>query len=174
MLICVTLGMCLYLTSLRLKQSPLLYSAESGVVGNVLVDPTAKIGEDCRIGPNVTIGPNVVIEDGMHSNCVTTFRCQLTTFDLCFVRCLHKTIHDPGWCRGQEPCVVGQLHCGLAIDRWPMGAHGGNHRAGRGRDCQRRTVHKRRSGVAAQKYFFECARSADHYVSKRDTKENFQ
>lgn len=56
--------MCLYLTSLRLKQSPILYSAESGVVGNVLVDPTAKIGVDCRIGPNVTIGPNVVIEDG--------------------------------------------------------------------------------------------------------------
>lgn len=35
-----------------------------GVVGNVLVDPTAKIGSGCRIGPNVTIGPDVVIEDG--------------------------------------------------------------------------------------------------------------
>lgn len=55
--------MCLYLTSLRLKQSPSLYAGRS-VVGNVLVDPTAKIGADCRIGPNVTIGPNVIIEDG--------------------------------------------------------------------------------------------------------------
>ena len=33
-------------------------------MGNVLVDPTAKIGKGCRIGPNVTIGPDVVIEDG--------------------------------------------------------------------------------------------------------------
>ncbi|XP_037942138.1 mannose-1-phosphate guanyltransferase beta [Teleopsis dalmanni] len=57
-------GMCLYLTSLRQKQSPQLYTGP-GVVGNVLVDPTAKIGEGCRIGPNVTIGPNAVIEDGV-------------------------------------------------------------------------------------------------------------
>ncbi|XP_039951513.1 mannose-1-phosphate guanyltransferase beta [Bactrocera tryoni] len=57
-------GMCLYLTSLRQKQSCKLYTGP-GVVGNVLVDPTAKIGEGCRIGPNVTIGPDVVIEDGV-------------------------------------------------------------------------------------------------------------
>lgn len=56
--------MCLYLSSLRQKQSPKLYTGP-GVVGNVLVDPTAKIGEGCRIGPNVTIGPDVVIEDGV-------------------------------------------------------------------------------------------------------------
>ncbi|KAJ6635597.1 Mannose-1-phosphate guanyltransferase beta [Pseudolycoriella hygida] len=56
--------MCLYMTSLRQKNSSLL-SSETGIVGNVLVDPTAKIGNDCRIGPNVTIGPNVVIEDGV-------------------------------------------------------------------------------------------------------------
>jgi mannose-1-phosphate guanylyltransferase len=29
------------------------------------VDPTAKIGLNCRIGPNVTIGPDVEIEDGV-------------------------------------------------------------------------------------------------------------
>lgn len=66
-------GMCLYLTSLRQKNSVLLYRApkdEAGtetttVVGNVLVDPSARIGVNCRIGPNVTIGPNVVIADGV-------------------------------------------------------------------------------------------------------------
>jgi len=57
-------GMCLYLTSLRQKNSSAL-SSRTGIVGNVLVDPTAKIGSDCRIGPNVTIGPNVIIEDGV-------------------------------------------------------------------------------------------------------------
>ncbi|CAI4219956.1 unnamed protein product [Parascedosporium putredinis] len=33
--------------------------------GNVLIDPSAKIGKDCRIGPNVTIGPGVVVGDGV-------------------------------------------------------------------------------------------------------------
>nr|CAD7260935.1 unnamed protein product [Timema shepardi]CAD7404644.1 unnamed protein product [Timema poppensis]CAD7575821.1 unnamed protein product [Timema californicum] len=56
-------GMSLYLTSLRQKNSTLLYSGP-GTVGNVLVDPTARIGPGCRIGPNVTIGPEVVIEAG--------------------------------------------------------------------------------------------------------------
>lgn len=55
--------MCLYLTSLRQKDPSRLYDGP-GVVGNVLVDPTARIGNDCQIGPNVTIGPDVVIEDG--------------------------------------------------------------------------------------------------------------
>ncbi|KAL3853469.1 hypothetical protein ACJMK2_017005 [Sinanodonta woodiana] len=57
-------GMCMYLTSLRQKNPACLYQGP-GVVGNVLVDPSAKIGKNCRIGPNVTIGPNVVIEDGV-------------------------------------------------------------------------------------------------------------
>lgn len=55
--------MCLYLTSLKQRSPEKLYDGP-GVVGNVLVDPSAKIGSGCRIGPNVTIGPDVVIEDG--------------------------------------------------------------------------------------------------------------
>lgn len=55
--------MCLYLTSLKQRKADKLYDGP-GVVGNVLVDPTAKIGVGCRIGPNVTIGPDVIIEDG--------------------------------------------------------------------------------------------------------------
>lgn len=56
-------GMCLYLTSLR-QRNPLMLRDGPEIVGNVLVDPSAKIGQGCRIGPNVTIGPDVVIEDG--------------------------------------------------------------------------------------------------------------
>lgn len=55
--------MCMYLTSLRQKNSSKLYN-EVGAVGNVLIDPSATIGKGCRIGPNVTIGPDVIIEDG--------------------------------------------------------------------------------------------------------------
>lgn len=57
-------GMCLYLTSLRKRDPKTLYTDDC-VVGNVLIDPSAKIGKGCHIGPNVTIGPNVVIEDGV-------------------------------------------------------------------------------------------------------------
>lgn len=56
-------GMCMYLTSLKTREPSTLYTA-NGVIGNVLVDPTAKIGNGCKIGPNVTIGPNVIVEDG--------------------------------------------------------------------------------------------------------------
>jgi len=56
-------GMCLYLQS-RKQKGAKLHSGE-GIVGNVLVDPSCKIGSNCRIGPNVTIGPDVVIEDGV-------------------------------------------------------------------------------------------------------------
>ncbi|KAJ8909559.1 hypothetical protein NQ315_015549 [Exocentrus adspersus] len=57
-------GMCLYLQDLRIN-NPAKLTKDEGIVGNVLVDPTAKIGNSCRIGPNVTIGPGVVIEDGV-------------------------------------------------------------------------------------------------------------
>lgn len=58
-------GMCMYLNSLRQKNSNKLYDGP-GVVGNVMIDASATIGKGCRIGPNVTIGPDVVIEDGKH------------------------------------------------------------------------------------------------------------
>lgn len=57
-------GMCLYLTSLRQKQPELLRNG-ADIVGNVLIDASAKLGNNCKIGPNVTIGPDVVIEDGV-------------------------------------------------------------------------------------------------------------
>lgn len=89
-------GMCLYLTSLRQKSSNLLHQGK-GIVGNVLVDPSAKIGQDCRIGPNVTIGPNVVIEDGVCIKRCTILRgakiCSHSWLESCII----------GW-----NCTVGQ------------------------------------------------------------------
>jgi mannose-1-phosphate guanylyltransferase len=60
-------GTCLYLSSLAKKGSKKLVPSSTPYVhqGNVLVDPTAKIGKNCKIGPNVTIGPNVVVGDGV-------------------------------------------------------------------------------------------------------------
>lgn len=60
-------GTCLYLSSLTKKGSKLLTPSTQSFVhgGNVMIDPSAKIGNNCRIGPNVTIGPNVVVGDGV-------------------------------------------------------------------------------------------------------------
>lgn len=60
-------GTCLYLSSLAKKNSKLLTPSSESFVhgGNVLIDPTAKVGRNCRIGPNVTVGPGVVIGDGV-------------------------------------------------------------------------------------------------------------
>lgn len=72
--------MCLYLNSLRQRNSKKLYSCPAEkrtIVGNVLVDPTAKIGADVRIGPNVTIGPNCVIEDGKTQICSNKYHINL-------------------------------------------------------------------------------------------------
>lgn len=55
----------MYLKSLRQKNPERLYNGP-GVVGNVLVAPSAKIGAGCQIGPNVTIGPGATLEDGKH------------------------------------------------------------------------------------------------------------
>ncbi|CAF1096257.1 unnamed protein product [Adineta ricciae] len=88
------IGMGLYLNYVR-HSYPDRLSHENSTVGNVLVDPTAKIGERCRIGPNVVIGARVVIQDGVclknctiladsliksHSwiaNCVIGWRCTI-------------------------------------------------------------------------------------------------
>jgi mannose-1-phosphate guanylyltransferase len=60
-------GTCLYLSALTKKGSKELVPASEPYIhgGNVLIDPTAKIGNNCRIGPNVTIGPGVTIGDGV-------------------------------------------------------------------------------------------------------------
>ena len=57
-------GMCLKLESIRRENPSQLLSGE-GIEGNVLADPSVKIGKGCRIGPNVVLGPGVVVEDGV-------------------------------------------------------------------------------------------------------------
>lgn len=57
-------GMSLFLDWTRKVNNESLAKGE-GIVGNVLIDPTATIGRDCKIGPDVCIGPNVIVEDGL-------------------------------------------------------------------------------------------------------------
>lgn len=90
------IGMGLFLHFLRQKHPDRLHEGP-GIIGNVLVDPTAKIGDGCRIGPNVVIGPGAVIQDGA---CLS--RC--TILQEAVIRS-HSWIHSAiiGW-----KSVVGQ------------------------------------------------------------------
>lgn len=65
------LGLCL--NSLRVSAPHRLASAPY-IVGNVIIDKTAKIGENCIIGPDVSIGPNVVVDDGVRLKHCTIMR----------------------------------------------------------------------------------------------------
>jgi len=101
-------GMCLYLTSLGQKSSPLL-SKGPCLVGNVIVDPTAKIGPNCVIGPNVTIGPGVVIEEGVCIKRSTVLKGarikQHSWMDSCIIG-WSCTVGQ--WVRMENVCVLGE------------------------------------------------------------------
>lgn len=57
-------GTVLYLNSLA-KNHPEKLAKGDNIVGNALVDPSAKISSSAKIGPDVVIGPNVTIGDGV-------------------------------------------------------------------------------------------------------------
>jgi len=58
------IGNHLHLASIR-KNSPSSLAHGEGIVGNVLVHPTAKVAKTAMIGPDVVIGANVVIDDAV-------------------------------------------------------------------------------------------------------------
>lgn len=104
-------GMCLYLGSLGQKGSSQLATSisDSNIVGNVLIDPTAKIGKNCRIGPNVTIGEGAIIEDGVCIKRTTIMRGahikQHSWLESCIVgwKCVVGR-----WVRMENVCVLGE------------------------------------------------------------------
>ncbi|KUG00009.1 UPF0586 protein C9orf41 [Phytophthora nicotianae] len=66
-------GMCLHLDYVERTNADAL-STGPKFIGNVMVDPTAVIGEGCLIGPNVVVGPGCVIEDGVRLSRTTLLR----------------------------------------------------------------------------------------------------
>lgn len=101
-------GTKLYLQFLR-EQMPEKLATSETFHGNVLVDPSAKIGKHCRIGPNVVIGPNVSVEDGVclkNSTVLnnTTIRSHSwVTNSIIGWRC-----HVGRWVRMENVCVLGE------------------------------------------------------------------
>uniref|UniRef100_H2YVA2 mannose-1-phosphate guanylyltransferase n=1 Tax=Ciona savignyi TaxID=51511 RepID=H2YVA2_CIOSA len=90
-------GMCMYLTSLRQKSADMLHKGPE-IIGNVLVDPSVKIGQNCKIGPNVVLGPGVVIEDGVRIK-----RCTIMK---------EAVVKSHSWL---ESCIIGW---GSKVGKW--------------------------------------------------------
>ena len=101
-------GLRLYLDSLR-KKTPSKLAAGPNIVGNVIVDETAKIGEGCLIGPDVAIGPGCIIESGVRlSNC-TIMRGVRVRNHACISSSIigwHCTIGQ--WARLENMTVLGE------------------------------------------------------------------
>jgi len=101
-------GMCLYLNSLGQKNHSLLTKGPC-LRGNVIVDPTARIGQNCVIGPNVTIGAGVVIDDGVCIKRSTVLRGarikQHSWIDSCIIG-WSCTVGQ--WVRMENVCVLGE------------------------------------------------------------------
>eukprot|EP00894_Picocystis_sp_ML_P005165 jgi/Pico_ML_1/55682/g1337.t1 len=61
-------------TSIEKEIFPRSLASAPYIVGNVVIDKSARIGENCIIGPDVSIGPNVVVDDGVRLKHCTIMR----------------------------------------------------------------------------------------------------
>lgn len=101
-------GVTLYLASLRAR-FPERLAAGEGIVGNVLVDPTAVIGPGCKLGPDVCVGPGCVIEAGVRLAKCTLLAEATVKQHACVAGSIvgwHSTIGR--WTRLDNCCVLGE------------------------------------------------------------------
>ncbi|KAA8518946.1 hypothetical protein F0562_016280 [Nyssa sinensis] len=106
-------GLRLYLDSLRKKSSSKL-AAGSQIVGNVLVDDSAVIGDGCLIGPDVAIGLGCVIESGVRLSRCTVMRGVRIKKHACVSSSIigwHSTVGR--WARVENMTILGEdVHVG--------------------------------------------------------------
>lgn len=109
-------GLRLYLDSLQKKSSPKLAKG-SHILGNVLIDETAVIGDGCLIGPDVAIGPGCVIEPGVRLSCCTLMRGVRIKKHACISSSIigwHSTVGR--WARVENMTILGEdVHVGDEI-----------------------------------------------------------
>ncbi|GLT37508.1 hypothetical protein SLA2020_118210 [Shorea laevis] len=101
-------GLRLYLDSLRRKSSPKLATG-SDVIGNVLVDESAVIGDGCLIGPDVAIGPGCTIESGSRLSHCTIMRGVRIKKHACISNSIigwHSTVGR--WARVENMTILGE------------------------------------------------------------------
>ena len=80
-----------------------------GIIGNVLIDPSAQIGKDCRIGPDVCIGPNVKIEDGLCiKRCTILSGSKLSSHSRIDGCIIGWNCNIGKWVQMENTCVLGE------------------------------------------------------------------
>ncbi|XP_057979913.1 mannose-1-phosphate guanylyltransferase 1 isoform X1 [Malania oleifera] len=109
-------GLRLYLDSLR-KKTPSKLAIGHHIVGNVLVDESAKIGEGCLIGPDVAIGQGCVVESGVRLSRCTVMRGVRIKKHACVSSSIigwHSTVGQ--WARVENMTILGEdVHVGDEI-----------------------------------------------------------
>ncbi|GLJ06764.1 hypothetical protein SUGI_0047580 [Cryptomeria japonica] len=101
-------GLTLYLESLRRNFSEKL-SHGVHIIGNVIIDESAQVGEGCLIGPDVAIGPGCVIEAGVRLSHCTIMRAVRIKKHACVSQSIigwHSTVGK--WARVENMTVLGE------------------------------------------------------------------
>lgn len=101
-------GLNLYLDSLRKKSSSKLATGPH-MIGNVVVDESAVIGDGCLIGPDVAIGPSCVIESGVRLSSCTLMRGVRIKKHACVCSSIigwHSTVGK--WARVENMTILGE------------------------------------------------------------------
>lgn len=101
-------GLRLYLDSLR-RKSPFKLASGSQIIGNVLVDESAVIGDECLIGPDVAVGPGCVIESGVRLSHCTVMRGVRIKKHACISHSIlgwHSTVGR--WARMENMTILGE------------------------------------------------------------------
>lgn len=102
------LGQRLHLDSL-VQRDPGSLATGSHIKGSVIVDSTAKIGENCLIGPDVSIGPNCVIGDGVRLvNCVVMQGCQVKNYAYVNTSIIGWFCKLGSWTRVENNAILGE------------------------------------------------------------------
>lgn len=101
-------GLSLHLESLRYRKPEELASGEH-ILGNVIIDETATIGEGCLIGPNVSIGKNCVIGDGVRvSDAVLLHRVKVKNYARISESIVGWGTSVGQWARIDNKAVIGE------------------------------------------------------------------
>eukprot|EP00878_Enallax_costatus_P001450 GHUV01001601.1.p1 GENE.GHUV01001601.1~~GHUV01001601.1.p1 ORF type:complete len:411 (+),score=95.43 GHUV01001601.1:60-1292(+) len=101
-------GLTLHLDNLKIYNRDALASGP-GYNGNVLVAPSAKIGQSCLIGPDVSIGDNCVIGDGVRlSNCVIMKGVTIKDHSKVDKSIIGWDSKIGAWSRLENHCVLGE------------------------------------------------------------------
>jgi len=101
-------GLTLHLSSMRNKKSQEL-SSGGHIQGNVLVDPSVKIGNGCLIGPDVAIGKDCVIGDGVRlRNCVLMSGTKAKDFSQVLNSIVGWDSSIGKWSRVENGSVIGE------------------------------------------------------------------